>query len=166
MYQVLESWVNPSSHLPFLWLQWVIKLFYKLLNYISTIYLQVEWALTLWKDGSVSCETIVVLKAKKWSSAIIKTINKATSKESMKMMDFNQANWVSVTNGYLLSIKKALSSASKFNLIISPKTFMKATSRTGNTTASTKQNTLDEQAFLWWLGFRWGGCWGELRSLP
>ena len=64
------------------------------------------------------------------------------------MMDFNQANWVSVTNGYLLSIKKALSSASKFNLIISPKTFMKATSRTGNTTASTKQNTLDEQAFL------------------
>ena len=53
--------------------------------------------LTLWKDGSVSCETIAALKAKKRSSAIIKTINKATGKESTKMMDFNQANWASVT---------------------------------------------------------------------
>ena len=36
MYWVLESWVNHSLHLPFLWLQWVIILFYKLLIYIST----------------------------------------------------------------------------------------------------------------------------------
>ena len=84
--------------------------------------------LTLWKDGSVSCETIAALKAKKRSSAIIKTINKATGKESTKMMDFNQANWASVTNGYLLSMKKALSSTSKFDLIISAaKTFVKVT---------------------------------------
>ena len=95
------------------------------------------------------CETIVALKAKRWSSAIIKTINKATGKESTKMMDFNQANWASVTNGYLFSIKKALSSTSKFDLVISAaKTFMKVTFRTGNTTASAKQNTLDEQAYL------------------
>ena len=84
--------------------------------------------LTLWKDGSVSCETIAALKAKRQSSVIIKTINKATGKELMKMMDFNQVNWVSVTNGYLLSMKKALSSTSKFDLIISAaKTFVKAT---------------------------------------
>ena len=105
--------------------------------------------LTLWKDGSVSCETVAALKAKRRSSAIIKTINKATGNESMKMTDFNQANWVSVTNGYLLSMKKALSSTSKFDLIISAaKTFVKATFRTGNTTASAKQNTLDERAYL------------------
>ena len=64
--------------------------------------------LTLWKDGSVSWETVAALKEKRQSSAIIKTINKATGKESTKMTDFNQANWASVTNGYLLSMKKAL----------------------------------------------------------
>ena len=65
------------------------------------------------------------------------------------MTDFNQVNWASVTNGYLLSMKKALSSTSKFDLIISAaKTFMKATFQTGDTTASTKQNTLDERAYL------------------
>ena len=90
--------------------------------------------LTLWKDGSVSCETVAALKAKRRSSVII---NKATGKESTKMMDFNQANWASVTNSYLLSMKKALSSTSKFDLIISAaKTFVKATFRTGDTTAS------------------------------
>ena len=66
------------------------------------------------------------------------------------MTDFNQANWVSVTNGYLLSMKKALSSTSKFDLIIisAAKTFVKATFQTGDTTASAKQNTLDERAYL------------------
>ena len=61
--------------------------------------------LTLWKEVSVSCETVAALKAKRQSSAIIKTISKATGKELTKMMDFNQVNWVSVTNGYLLSMK-------------------------------------------------------------
>ena len=80
--------------------------------------------------------------SKRWSSAIIKTINKATGKELTKMTDFNQVNWASVTNGYLLSMKKALSSTSKFDLIISAaKTFMKATFRTGDTTASTSDAT-------------------------
>ena len=66
------------------------------------------------------------------------------------MTDFNQANWASVTNGYLLSMKKALSSTSKFDLIISAaKTFVKATFQTGDTTASAEQNTLDEQAYLY-----------------
>ena len=65
------------------------------------------------------------------------------------MTDFNQANWPSVTNSYLLSMKKALSSTSKFDLIISAaKTFVKVTFRTGDTTASAEQNTLDERAYL------------------
>ena len=69
------------------------------------------------------------LKAKKRSSTIIKTINKATGKESMKMTDFNQANWAMITTGYLSSIKKTLSAKSKSNSIIkAAKSFLKATS--------------------------------------
>ena len=67
-------------------------------------------------------------------------------------MDFNQANWAAITNGYLFSIKKALSSASKFNIIINAaKSFVKATSRLGpgdtfnNTSA---EQDMDERAFL------------------
>ena len=114
--------------------------------------IQVERALTLWRDRSVSCETVSQHKAKKRSSAIIKTINKATGKESSKTTDFNQANWATVTDSYLLSIKKALSSESKFDLIINAaKSFLKITTWTGDTTAfndtSAEQN-MDERAFL------------------
>jgi hypothetical protein len=64
---------------------------------------------------------------KKRSSAIIKTINKATGKESTKMMDFKQMNWAAITNGYLSSIKAL--SASKFNIIVDAAwSFVKATS--------------------------------------
>jgi len=118
------------------------------------VYLQVERALTLWKDGSISCETVAAHKAKKRSSAIIKTINKATGKESTKTTDFNQANWGPIINGYLLSIKKALSSPSKLNPIIkAAKSFMKATSRIGDSTAfnitSAEQDMpVDERALL------------------
>jgi hypothetical protein len=115
-------------------------------------YLQVERALTLWKDGSISCETIADVKARKRSSAIIKTINKATGKESTKATDFNQANWATITTGYLASIKKALSSASKLNIIINAaKSFVKATSRPGpgdTLNVTSTQQDMDERAFL------------------
>jgi hypothetical protein len=116
-------------------------------------YLQVERALTLWKDRSISCETIADVRARKRSSAIIKTINKATGKESTKATDFNQANWATITNGYLVSIKKALSSASKLNIIIdAAKHFVKATSRPGQAgdtlITSTGLEDMDERAFL------------------
>jgi lysozyme family protein len=120
-------------------------------NTSTYIYLQVERALTLWRDGCISCETVAALKAKKRSSAIIKTINKATGKESTKTTDFNQANWATITNGYLSSIKKALSSPSKFNPIIdAAKRFVKATSRIGDTTAfdNTAEEDKDVRAFL------------------
>ena len=113
------------------------------------MYLQVERALTLWRDGSISCETIAALKAKERSSAIIKTVNKATGKESTKMTDFNQVNWATITgtNGYLSSVKKTLSSASKINNIINAaKGFLKATSRTGDSTTLSAEQ--DERAFL------------------
>ena len=115
------------------------------------MYLQVERALTLWKDGSISCETVAELKAKKRSSAIIKTVNKATGKESSKLTDFNQANWVTVTSGYFSSIKKTLSSPAKCDAIINAaKSFIKATSRTGDTgtLTSTVEQDLDERALL------------------
>ena len=84
--------------------------------------------LTVWKEGSVSCETVAAHKAKKQSNAIIKTINKVTCKESTKMTDFNQANWATITNSYLTSIKKTLSAPSKFNVFIkAAKSFVKAT---------------------------------------
>ena len=111
------------------------------------MYLQVERALTLWRDGSISCETVAALKAKERSSAIIKTVNKATGKESTKMTDFNQVNWATITNGYLSSVKKTLSSASKINDIINAaKGFLKATSRTGDSTTLSAEQ--DERAFL------------------
>jgi hypothetical protein len=63
------------------------------------------------------------------------------------MTDFNQVNWATITNGYLSSAKKTLSSTSKINVIINAaKGFLKATSRTGDaTTLSAEQ---DERAFL------------------
>jgi hypothetical protein len=115
------------------------------------IYLQVERALVLWRDGLISCETVSAHKAKKRSSAIIKTINQATGKESTKTTDFNQANWAAITTSYLLSIKKTLSPASKFDSIIdAAKGFMKITSRTGDTTAVNipAEQDMDERAFL------------------
>ena len=33
------------------------------------------------------------------------------------MMDYNQANWATITNSYLSSIKKTLSPANKFDVI-------------------------------------------------
>ena len=52
---------------------------------------------------------VAEVKAKKRSSAIIKTINAVTGKESSKTTDFNQGNWAAKTTGYLGSIKKAFS---------------------------------------------------------
>jgi hypothetical protein len=115
------------------------------------IYLpQVERALTLWKEEFISCETVAAHKAKKRSSAIIKTVNNATGKESTKTTDFNQANWATITNGYLTSMKKTLSPASNFDVIINAaKTFLKSTSRAGDTKTSAEGDTLvDERALL------------------
>jgi len=68
------------------------------------------------------------------------------------MTDFNQANWATITNGYLSSIKKNLSPASKFDTIINAaKSFVKITSRTGDTTAlndTSAERDMDERAFL------------------
>lgn len=70
------------------------------------------------------------------------------------MTDFNQANWATITDGYLSSIKKAFTggSASKFDVIVNEaKSFLKATSRTGDLTAfnNTEQDIpVDERAFL------------------
>jgi hypothetical protein len=68
------------------------------------------------------------------------------------MTDFNQANWATITNGYLLSIKKSLSPASKFDVIINAaKNFMKITSRGGDTTVfddTPAEQDMDERAFL------------------
>lgn len=70
----------------------------------------------LWDKGFISCETVADHRARKRSSPIIKTVNKATGKSSTKMTDFNQANWSAPTNSYLASIKGL--SDSKFNVII------------------------------------------------
>jgi hypothetical protein len=68
------------------------------------------------------------------------------------MTDFNQANWAVITNGYLLSIKKAFSGskASKFDVIINnAKSFLKATTRSGDSTVKTSaEQAMDERAFL------------------
>ena len=66
------------------------------------------------------------------------------------MMDFNQANWAMITNGYLSSIKMTLSAPSKFDIIIkAAKSFVKATTRTGDTTAFNDTSAeQDERAFL------------------
>ena len=113
-------------------------------------YLQVERALTLWKDGFVSCETVSAHKAKKRSSAIIKTINKATGKESTKTTDFNHTNWAMITSSYLSNIKTNLSSAGKFDRIINDsKSFMKmVTSQSGDTTFNSAAQDTDERALL------------------
>ena len=70
------------------------------------------------------------------------------------MTDFNQANWAMIANGYLSSIKKAFTghSASKFDDIINEaKSFLKATSRTGDSTAfnnTSAEQDVDERALL------------------
>jgi hypothetical protein len=66
------------------------------------------------------------------------------------MTDFNQTNWAAITNGYLSSIKAL--SVSKFDIIVdAAKTFVKATSRTGDTTAfnnTSAEQGMNERAFL------------------
>ena len=70
------------------------------------------------------------------------------------MTDFNQANWATITNGYPSSIKKAFTghSARKFDDIINKaKSFLKATSQTGDSTASNNtsaEQDVDERALL------------------
>jgi hypothetical protein len=66
------------------------------------------------------------------------------------MTDFNQANWGAITIGYILSIKKTLSTANKFDPIINAaKSFLKITSRTGDTTAiDDTAEPVDERALL------------------
>ena len=66
------------------------------------------------------------------------------------MMDFNQANLATITNGYLSSIKKTLSAPSKFDIIIkAAKSFVKATTRTRDTMAFNDTSAeQDEWAFL------------------
>lgn len=66
------------------------------------------------------------------------------------MTDFNQSNWATITSGYLSSIKKSLSSPTKFNVIIDEaKSFLKATSRTGDSTFDTSaKGNMNERAFL------------------
>ena len=66
-------------------------------------------------------------------------------------MDFNQANWATITTGYLSSIKKTLSARSKSNSIIkAAKSFLKATSRTAGDTAflSAEQETVTTFLYL------------------
>ena len=65
------------------------------------------------------------------------------------MTDFNQGNWATNTNSFLVSIKKSLSSAGKFDAIINAaKSFVKATSRTGDTLAYNNEQDMDERALL------------------
>lgn len=65
------------------------------------------------------------------------------------MTDFNQANWATITNGYLASIKKTLSPISKFDTIINAaKSFMKTTSRIGDTFNASAKQEMDERAYL------------------
>ena len=71
------------------------------------------------------------------------------------MTDFNQTNWAAISNSYLSSIKKALSSPGKLDVIIkAAKSFLKATTRTGDTpfnNTSAEQDSsmpVDERAFL------------------
>ena len=117
------------------------------------IYLQVDRALTVWRDKCISCETVAAVKAKKRSSAIIKTVNATTGKESTITTDFTQLNWALTAKNYFVSVKNAYASnPMKFNLIIDDaKSFVKATSRTVDTTFNNTlagEQDLDERAFL------------------
>ena len=80
--------------------------------------LQVEHTLMLRFEGFVTCESAAAFKAKMRSSPIIKKLNTVSRKESTRFTDFNHTNWGDNTNGYLLSIKKNLSSDSKFDRIV------------------------------------------------
>jgi hypothetical protein len=95
--------------------------------------------------------TIADHKAGKRSSAIMKTMNKATGKESTKSTDFNLANWGAITNGYLSSIKKTLSDK-KFDGIINDAMSFTKVSRRGESTAASSatadQELANERAFL------------------
>lgn len=66
-----------------------------------------ERALTLWRDGNITCESITEHKANKRGSIIIKATNRASGRES-KGTDFNNANWGKAANSYLLAIRKNL----------------------------------------------------------
>jgi hypothetical protein len=72
----------------------------------------------LWHDGHISCDTVADHKAGKRASPIIKAMNKVTGKESTRATDFNLANWGTATSSYIRSIKKALSTDTKFEAII------------------------------------------------
>jgi hypothetical protein len=65
--------------------------------------IQVERALTFWRDGLITWDGIVQ-EGKGKSSTIRKPIDVNTGKET-KATEFNQAKWGVATNGYLNSIK-------------------------------------------------------------
>ncbi|KAH9979321.1 hypothetical protein BGW80DRAFT_592207 [Lactifluus volemus] len=73
----------------------------------------VERALTLWRDGFISCETVAAQKAGKRSSAIKKTLNKSTGQVSRKSTDFNEANWGTATCSYITLIERHLTPNTK-----------------------------------------------------
>jgi hypothetical protein len=123
----------------------------QLIAQLIHVHYQAERALTLWRDGFISCETVAAHKARKRSSPILKLVNKATGKESTRTTDFNQSNWGTVTSSYILSIKKALASDIKFGAIITDARSFAKVSQRGDATATTTtglEEEYDERAQL------------------
>ena len=77
----------------------------------------------------------------------MKVVNKATGKESTRTTDFNQANWGTITSGYILSIQKNLSNDIKFDGVIADvQKFAKANTQCGDS-ATALPSSAPEQEF-------------------
>lgn len=107
-----------------------------------------ERALTLWRDGYITLESVA--SEKKGKCGIRKTINEFTGKES-KATDFNHTNWRMETNAYLASIKVNLANRKLVwnELISAAAAFAKLGAKMGDDSMATfDDGAEDERAHL------------------
>ena len=108
---------------------------------------QAECALTLWKEGCITCDNTATHNPKP-KPRILKAVNKVTGKESTRATDFNLANWGTATNSYVLSIKKNLLD-DKFDIIIADAMCStKGNLRDLGTMSTVPKEEYDEHAWL------------------
>ena len=73
---------------------------------LSNYVMQVERALTLWKEGKITIAGVEqdAHKGKNSAKGVSKGVNKATGKESITVLSFSNLNWGKSTSSYMKSI--------------------------------------------------------------
>ncbi|KAH9980395.1 hypothetical protein BJV74DRAFT_798136 [Russula compacta] len=66
----------------------------------------VEWALTLWKTGAITIDTVETSRSTNKAIALKSMLNKSTGKISLGVLTFNKANWGAASHAYTQSTQE------------------------------------------------------------